>query len=290
MNVKGSAVHLSKVIMNLLHNGMEAMPAGGRIVVATSNIHLDRPVDGYEHIPSGAYVCLSVTDSGIGIPESDLHKIFEPFFTRKSTNRSGTGLGMTIIWATVKDHRGYLDIHSSEGQGTTLTVYLPATTESADLPHNRVVLEDYLGSGAILVVDDVVEQLHITANMLRKIGYTVHTSGSGEEAVSMFEKQQFDLIILDMIMPGGMDGLELYKKILKVSSTQKAIITSGYSKSERVGAMQKLGAEIFVQKPFTMERIGMAVKMTLAKPPATENSRTNRGDSAALPGDIDGKG
>jgi PAS domain S-box-containing protein len=277
MNIKGSAVHLSKVIMNLLHNGMEAMPAGGRIVVATCNIRFDRAVDGYEVIPSGEYVCLSVADSGIGISDADLHKIFEPFFTRKATSKSGTGLGMTIIWATVKDHHGYIDIRSREGQGTTLTVYLPATAESADLQHNRVVLEDYLGSGSILVIDDVAEQLHITASMLRKLGYTVHTCGSGEEAVCMVEKQQFDLIILDMIMPGGMDGLETYKKILKISSGQKAIITSGYSKSERVGEMQELGAGAFVQKPFTMERIGMAIKETLAKPSASEGSLTNRG-------------
>ncbi len=128
------------------------------------------------------------------------------------------------------------------------------------------------------MVDDVAEQLHITANMLRKLGYTVHTSGSGEEAVCMVEKQQFDLIILDKIMPGGMDGLETYKKILKVSAKQKAIITSGYSRSERVGEMQELGAGAFVQKPFTMERIGMAVKMTLGKPSATENPRINRGN------------
>ncbi len=263
MNIKGSAVHLSKVIMNLLHNGMEAMPAGGRILISTGNVHLDQAVDGYERIPTGEYVCISVTDNGIGIPQADLPKIFEPFFTRKAAKKSGTGLGMTIIWATVKDHHGYLDINSREGQGTRLTIYLPATAESGDLEKRQVVLEDYLGSGTILVVDDVSEQLHITANMLRKIGYTVHTAGSGEAAVAMVEKQNFDLVILDMIMPGGFDGLETYQKILELFPKQKAIISSGYSQSGRVVEMQGLGAGIFIQKPFTLEQIGMAVKTTL---------------------------
>jgi two-component system, cell cycle sensor histidine kinase and response regulator CckA len=271
-NINGSAVHLSKVIMNLLHNAMEAMPAGGRIIISTSNTFLEKALDGYEPIPAGKYACVSVADDGVGIPHSDLPRIFEPFFTRKAMSKSGTGLGMTIIWATVKDHQGYLDIRSREGQGTTLTVYLPATTKSADLPQHRMVLEDYLGSETVLVIDDDTEQRHITANMLEKLGYTVHTSGSGEKAVLMVEKQPVDLVILDMIMPGGMDGLETYQTILGIFPEQKAIITSGYSKSERVGALQDLGAGSFVQKPFTMEQIGMAVKTALAKP--TERQRS----------------
>jgi PAS domain S-box-containing protein len=264
MNIKGSAVHLSKMLMNLLHNGMEAMPAGGGIFVRTCNTCLDTAIDGYERIPAGEYVCLEVADNGIGIPATSIPQIFEPFFTRKATTTSGTGLGMTIVWATVKDHHGYLDIHSREGQGTTLTIYLPATAESVDTERHQVVLEDYLGSETILVVDDTAEQLDITANILKKLGYIVHTAGSGEEAVRMIAKRPMDLVILDMIMPGGIDGLETYKQIRAISPNQKAIITSGYSESERVRAMQDLGAGTFVQKPFTMERIGMAVKTALA--------------------------
>ncbi len=265
-NIKGSAVHLSKVVMNLLHNGMEAMPAGGEILISTRNISLKLSLDGYERIPAGEYVRISVTDNGTGISSVDLPRIFEPFFTRKAMNKSGTGLGMTIIWTTVKDHHGYLDIHSREGEGTTLAIFLPATKENPDLQKNRIMLEDYLGSGSILVVDDVALQRQITANMLSKIGYVVHTAGSGEEAVIMSERQPFDLVILDMIMSEGMDGLETFKKIIQISPKQKAIITSGYSKSARVEEMLKLGADSFVQKPFTMEQLGIAVKTALAKP------------------------
>jgi two-component system, cell cycle sensor histidine kinase and response regulator CckA len=262
-SVNGSPVHLSKVIMNLIHNALEAMPAGGRVVISTSNTFLDTSLDSYECIPAGEYVCTSVADEGVGIPSADLHRIFEPFYTRKATEKSGTGLGMTIIWATIKDHNGYLDIRSREGQGTTLTIYLPATQESADTRQGRIVLEDYIGSESILVVDDTAEQRDITRNMLVKLGYTVHTAANGEEAVAMIRKRPVDLVILDMIMPGGHDGLETYMEILLIAPGQKAIIASGFSESERVQEAQRLGAGRLVQKPFTMEQIGMAVRKEL---------------------------
>ena len=222
MNVEGSAVHLSKVIMNLLHNAMEAMPAGGKVIISTGNSSLHTNLDSYEYIPAGEYVCTSVADNGVGIPEADLPRIFEPFFTRKVADESGTGLGMTIIWATVKDHKGYLDIRSQEGQGTTITIYLPATKESGDGNNGRTVLADYIGSETVLVVEDIAEQSDITRNMLIKLGYTVLTAASGPEALMILRKQPVDLVILDMIMPGGLDGLETYEKILRISPNQKA--------------------------------------------------------------------
>ncbi len=265
-NIKGSSVHLSKVVMNLLHNALEAMPAGGRIIISTCNTCLDSSFDGYELIPAGEYVCLSVADNGVGIRHADLHRIFEPFYTRKATDRSGTGLGMTVIWATIKDHDGYLDICSQEGKGTTLTIYLPATKEDVDLREDRIVLDDYIGSETILVVDDNADQLDITKNILVKLGYNVLVAANGQEAVATIQKQSVDLVILDMIMPGGLDGLETYREILRIAPNQLAIINSGFSESERVKEIQRLGAGLYVQKPFTMERIGMAVRKELSKP------------------------
>ena len=267
MNVKGSPVHLSKVIMNLLHNALESMPAGGRVDVATSNVRLGRSLNRYECIPAGEYVCTSVADNGVGIPPADLHRIFEPFYTRKTIGRSGTGLGMTIIWATIKDHEGYLDISSQEGQGTTLTVYLPATRESAGMEQGRGLLEDFLGSETVLIVDDIAEQREIGRNMLVRLGYTVLTAAGAAEALAVLQKQPVDLVILDMIMPGGPDGLETYKEILRIAPDQKAIITSGFSESERVKELHGLGAGGYVQKPFTMEKIGMAVRKELDRLP-----------------------
>ena len=155
LNVKGSKVHLSKAIMNLMSNATEAMPSGGLVTLSSENTYLDSPKNAYEIIPEGEYVVFTLIDEGIGISSKDLKHIFEPFYTKKSMGVSGTGLGMTVIWATAKDYGGYVDISSQEGTGTRFDIYLPATREEVADEPVRVVLEDYLGSERILVVDDV---------------------------------------------------------------------------------------------------------------------------------------
>ncbi|TKB25072.1 CHASE2 domain-containing protein [Desulfopila sp. IMCC35006] len=265
LNVQGSAAHLSKAIMNILHNGLEAMPAGGKIVISTANVCIDTMLTGYENIPPGDYVCTSISDSGVGISQEDLARIFEPFYTKKSMHYSGTGLGMTVIWATVKDHHGYIDIQSEEGQGSTFRFYLPITRQSLTSQQDRIVLDDYLGRETILVVDDIQEQLDIAKNMLTRLGYTVHTATSGQEALAIIKQQPVDLVILDMIMPGGLDGLETYQKIIQLYPQQKALITSGFSESIRVKKLLQLGAGDYVQKPYTMEKLGVAVRSELDK-------------------------
>ena len=263
MNIKGSKVHLSKVIMNTLNNAAEAMPSGGNIRISTFNKYLDVPLHVYEEIPEGEYVCFRIVDEGVGIGPDDIKKIFEPFYTNKSMKRSGSGLGMTIIWATIKDHAGYIDIQSKEGDGTQFTMYLPATREIADNNGHKMVLEDYLGKENILIVDDIPEQIEIASKMLTKLGYTVFSARSGEAAVDFMEKQGADLIVLDMIMPGGIDGLETYQRIVSIHPQQKAIIASGYSETERVKMLRELGVKTYIQKPYTLEKIGIAVRMEL---------------------------
>ena len=262
MNIKGSPIHLSKAIMNILANGFEAMPAGGTLRIVTSNVYVDRELEGYESIPEGEYSCVSISDTGVGISRDDLKKIFEPFYTKKSMHMSGTGLGMTVVWGTVKDHGGFIDIKSSVGKGTTFTLYIPSTRDQ-ETYQSRIVLDDYLGTETVLIVDDVPEQLEIARNMLEKLGYTTITANNGRKAVEIFKQQDFDLLILDMVMPGGMDGLETYQEIAKLKPRQKAIVTSGYSESERVQALRKLGVSRYVQKPYTMEVFGMAVRKEL---------------------------
>jgi CheY-like chemotaxis protein len=246
--------------MNILSNGLEAMPTGGDIIISTTNVYIDTDFEGYETIPEGEYVCISVSDSGVGIPADDLKRIFEPFYTKKSLHLSGTGLGMTIVWATIKDHNGYIDVQSEEGRGTTFQFYLPTTREDVRAQQRRIVLHDYLGSETILIVDDVPEQLDIAKNMLSKLGYTVHTAGSGEKALKYIKQHPVDLVILDMIMPGGLDGLETYQEMIQLFPDQKAIISSGFIESERVKKLLHLGAGDYVQKPYTLEKLGMAVR------------------------------
>jgi two-component system, cell cycle sensor histidine kinase and response regulator CckA len=262
LRVKGSRVHLTKVLTNMLNNAVEAMPAGGTVRVATCNRYLDRKLECYEEIPAGEFVCVSVADEGVGIAEEDLHRIFEPFFSKKSLRRSGSGLGMTVIWATVKDHGGYLDLQSREGEGTRIEIYLPATRQEQETV-KEPVLENYLGNERVLVVDDAPEQSQVAVNMLTKLGYRVQAVASGEAAIAHLSREPADLVLLDMIMPGGLDGLETYERILEIRPGQKAVITSGYSESQRVKALQELGAGAYLAKPYTLEKIGMAVRQEL---------------------------
>ena len=176
---------------------------------------------------------------------------------------SGTGLGISVVWGTVKDHDGYIDITTEEGTGTTFSLYFPAS-RSGMLPPESIRIEDYLGKGeSILIIDDAREQREITARMMQRLGYVVTTVASGEAAVERMGNGRFDLLILDMIMPPGMDGLETYLKILERVPHQKAIIASGYAETDRVRQAQRLGAGSYVKKPFTLEKIGLAVRAEL---------------------------
>ena len=177
--------------------------------------------------------------------------------------RSGTGLGMSVVWGTVKDHGGFIDIITEEGTGTRFILYFPATRLEKEISES-VHIDDYLGKGeSILVVDDVEEQRGLAARMMQRLGYKVDSAASGEEAVALIKKKTYDLLILDMIMPPGMDGLETYREILKTNSNQRAVIASGYSETERVREMQRMGAGGYVKKPYTLEKIGVAVRSEL---------------------------
>ena len=266
MNILGSPVHLSKTIMNLVSNAAEAMPRGGTIGIRTCNRYLDFTLKGYDHILEGDYVVLSVSDEGTGISPEDQARIFEPFFTKKKMGRSGTGLGLTVVWGTVKDHRGYIDVQSIEDRGTTFTLYFPATRKTGPESVESPIQADLRGNGEkILVVDDVAQQREIATAILRELNYTVAVVSSGEEAVRHIEETPADLLVLDMIMAPGIDGLETYRRILKIRPGQKAIITSGYAETQRVEIALALGAGSYLKKPYSMTNLGQAVKNELAK-------------------------
>jgi len=264
MNMIGSPMHLSKTVMNLLSNAAEAMPEGGEIRVLTRNVHIDMPVKGYDEVCEGDYAVLTVTDTGVGISEADMERIFEPFYTKKKMGRSGTGLGMAVVWGTVKDHNGYIDIESREGQGTSFTLYFPATQAQRPVKDERIPRDDYMGRGEmILVVDDMAEQRELVITILTRLGYRAEAAASGEEAVEYLRHTPMDLVILDMIMEPGIDGLETYRRIIEFRHNQKAIIASGFSETDRVREAQKLGVGAYISKPYLMETIGMAVRSEL---------------------------
>jgi PAS domain S-box-containing protein len=264
LNISGSSVHLGKTLFNLVSNASEAMPKGGGVTIKTANQYLDKPIHGYDEVRTGDYVVLSVSDTGEGIHEADLKRIFEPFYTKKEMGRSGTGLGLAVVWGTVKDHQGYLNVESEEGKGSVFTLYFPVTREDISSEAVAVTISEYMGSGeSILVVDDVKEQRDLAAGMLRTLNYSITSVSSGEEAVAYLMEHQADLMLLDMIMDPGMDGLDTYRSILKINPRQKAIIVSGFSESDRVKAAQDLGAGAYVRKPYIVEKLGLAVKKEL---------------------------
>ena len=267
-NIKGSSVHLRKAIMNLISNAAEAEPHGGLISVETANVELNEPLEGYATISPGPYALARVSDNGIGIAQADLKRIFEPFYTKKVMGRSGTGLGMAVVWGTIEDHNGYLAVDSREGQGTSFSLYFPATDEGLSLSDEACPVQSYIGRNeTVLVVDDVREQRELANDILTRLNYRVCTVASGEEAVAWLKTGQADLVMLDMLMEPGIDGFETFSRIKELHPQQRAILVSGYAENDRVRAAQAIGAGVYIRKPYTIEKLGVAIRRELDRKP-----------------------
>ena len=265
MNIGGSPVHIRKVLMNLVSNAIEAIKDDGEVIIKTRNRYLDRPLKGYDEVTIGEYVVLTVSDTGTGISAQDLERIFEPFYSKKFLGRSGTGLGLAVVWNTVQDHKGYIDVWSAT-QGTTFELYFPITRDEIHPINLTIPFEDLQGQGElILVVDDVESQRDISCKMLDTLGYDCKTFPSGEEVVEFLQANKADLIVLDMIMDPGINGRETYERVIEIHPNQKAIIVSGYAETEEVTKAQQLGAGKYIKKPLTLEKLGIAVKEELKK-------------------------
>jgi PAS domain S-box-containing protein len=263
-NISASPVHLRKTLYNLIANAGEAMAHGGVLTIKTANEYLDKPIHGYDEIREGEYVVLFVSDTGEGIEDADLKRIFEPFYTKKVMGRSGTGLGLAVVWGTVKDLQGYINVKSEKGKGSTFTLYFPVTGEKISAGSIAIDISEYLGKGeTVLVVDDVTGQRDLAAEMLAGLNYNVTSAASGEEAVAYLKEHKVDLMVLDMIMDPGMDGLDTYRNVLAIHPGQRAVIVSGFSETHRVNAAQALGAGAYVRKPYVIEKLGLAVRKEL---------------------------
>ncbi|WP_448871465.1 cache domain-containing protein [Desulfobulbus propionicus] len=265
-NMLGSPVHLAKTIMNLIVNGAEAMDQGGELHIRTENRYVDSALGRYEKVGQGEYVVLEIKDQGCGIDQDDLEKIFEPFYTSKKMGKSGTGLGMAVVWGTVKDHDGFIDCASTLGIGTTFSLYFPVTTQSHVQEIQNARKEEYRGHDEhILVVDDIAEQREIATTILTELGYRVTTAASGEEAIRLAGEQRFDLVLLDMILGEGMDGLDTYRRIIEHAPGQAAIITSGFSETDRIAEAIRIGVGQYIKKPYMISNLGRAIRNELAR-------------------------
>ena len=262
-NIAGSHAHINKVVMNLITNAYEAIEGAGAVTIKTLNRYIDQPIKGYDEVTIGEYALLSVSDDGPGVAGDDLERIFEPFYTKKVMGRSGTGLGLAVVWNVVQDHKGYIDVYTGPA-GTTFDLYFPITREGIWQEDVSLSLEEYKGDGEmILVVDDEANQREIFVNMLETLGYKAEAVSGGLAAVEYVEQNDVDLIILDMIMDPGIDGRETYERISRIKPGQKAIIVSGFAETDAVRAAQKLGAGQYIKKPIRINTLGKAVKMAL---------------------------
>ncbi|NOX33551.1 MAG: response regulator [Deltaproteobacteria bacterium] len=267
LNIKGSYIHIEKTIMNLVLNAAEEVSDkdNGKVLITTSNNYIDPSVPVYKDMVPGEYVILSVADNGSGIDKKNLKKIFEPFFTKKEMGKSGTGLGLTVVWNAVQDHNGFINV-TSNNKGTKFDLLFPAIRQEITQKAKQGTLDEIKGQGQmILVVDDLKDQQRIAVSILENLGYRTKAVNNGYAAVEFIKNNPADLVILDMIMAPSISGLETYQMIKKINPGQKAIIASGYSESKDVLTVQDLGAGTYIKKPYTVLDMGIAVKEELEK-------------------------
>ncbi|MBD3258343.1 PAS domain S-box protein [candidate division GN15 bacterium] len=265
MNIMGGRAQLHRVMTNLLQNSIDATRPAGTVSVRTENIYVDDENISYGRVPRGEYVKLSIVDTGCGIPEDVIESVFDPFFTTKSADKKrGSGLGLSVVNGVVRDHSGYIDLSTRIGKGTTFSIYLPVTRQSVDDFVEEAVVG---GDESVLVVDDDQMQREVSARLLAKLGYAVETADSGEAAVERLRQSAVDVLVLDMVMPPGIDGAETYRRITAIRPGQRAVIVSGYSESDRVRETQRLGAGAYVRKPITYRELASAVRGELDRVP-----------------------
>ncbi len=260
-----SQVHIKKCLMNLVTNGVEAVIDTGKVTITTHTHHQQKNAGSDDTLAEGEYIVLGIRDSGPGIAREDIDHIFEPFYSKKVMAKSGTGLGLTVVWNTVQDHNGKIIVDSSD-QGTLFQLYFPVASETENSPDVKESDAQSTGHGEhILIVDDEPLLRDIACRMLEALGYRVTSVASGEEAIAFVQKTRVDLLIIDMLMEPGINGYQTYKKILSIHPGQKAIIASGFSENKDVKATLSLGAEGFIKKPYSMTQLSRAIQITLKK-------------------------
>jgi two-component system, cell cycle sensor histidine kinase and response regulator CckA len=259
-NICCSPIHVRKCLMNLVINGMEAIQGKGTLSVSTGNHNqMAQVLRNKQKLPVGRYSKIVISDSGAGISPHEIEHIFEPFYTKKVMGRSGTGLGLAVVWNTMQDHGGAVNV-TSDPLGTTFELYLPTVVEKAIVVSDPPDWRTFKGNREqVLVIDDEPRQRAIAQELLTSLNYSVVVMPSGEEAVAYLETHSTDILVIDMIMDPGQNGRVTYEKILKIHPHQKALIASGFAEDEDVRATLALGAGAFIGKPYTLEKIGAAI-------------------------------
>lgn len=251
---------LSQALNNIILNSMQSMPDGGTVKVSAGNIEVTEgaPLP----LRPGRYVKTTIEDRGFGIPVKLLPKVFDPFFT---TKQKASGLGLAVTYSIIKKHQGHIGIDSEPGTGTSVHVYLPASRDELAGKGKEMICT---GSGRILVMDDEELVRDVADEMLKVLGYEAEFATEGREAVERYaaaraEGRPFDLVILDLTVPGGMGGRETMQKLMEVDPGVKAIVSSGYSKDTILAEYKKFGFSGVIAKPYRVSEFSKAVKSAL---------------------------
>ena len=264
-NIHCSSVHIKKCIMNLVSNAMEAIDETGHVLISTRNQYVDEKIAIKDGIRAGDYAILTITDTGNGISENDLEHIFEPFYTKKIMGASGTGLGLAVVWSSVLDHDGTIQVESS-ARGTSFILYFPVSEKEVATKGTPSGIEALKGGGeTILVVDDEALLRDVASRFLKVLGYNPVCVDSGESAVTYLKENRVDMVLLDMLMDSGINGRQTYEHIIRLHPDQKAIIASGFSESEDVKMLLQQGARGFIKKPYSIEQLATAMKDGLGR-------------------------
>jgi PAS domain S-box-containing protein len=255
---------MEQVLLNLFVNAWQAMSGGGELHLQTENLIVDAAHFRHQQVRPGPCVCISVTDTGVGMDEQTRRRIFEPFFTTKEMGR-GTGLGLASAYGIIKNHAGAIKVYSEKGHGTTFAIYLPASENKvpAQKPRPQAILS---GSGTVLLVDDEQLVIDVGHQMLAHLGYKVLVARSGAEAVRVYaqQKSNIDLVILDLIMPGGGGG-ETFDRLLAIDAHVKVLLSSGYSINGQAQDVLQRGCRGFIQKPFGLDQLSTTIRKILSE-------------------------
>jgi PAS domain S-box-containing protein len=258
---------IEQALLNLYVNAWQAMPRGGDLYLKTENVILDAEFVNNKpyKVEAGDYIKITVTDTGIGIDKETQERIFEPFFTTKEMGR-GTGLGLASVYGVIKNHGGYINVYSEIDQGTTFSIYLPASRKKIQKEIEKTVPTVAMGTGTILLIDDEEMIIKVGEELLRELGYEVLSARSGQEAIELYQQNadKIDLVIMDMIMP-GMGGGETFDRLKRINPDIKVLLSSGYSINGQASKILERGCDGFIQKPFNLIQLSDKIQGIIVK-------------------------
>jgi PAS domain S-box-containing protein len=242
---------ISQVIHNLVINSVQAMPVGGVIKITAENSYVENSAG---NMRNGNYVKITLRDQGVGIPKEHLSKIFDPYFT---TKQKGSGLGLATCYSIIRNHDGYIIVESDLGTGSIFTIYLPAS-ESSFVEKKEYKIAVGMGHGRILIMDDEEDIREITTQILNRLGYESVSTSDGKEAIRLYHEAKesgkpFDVVIMDLTVPGGMGGKDATKKLLEYDPQARIIVASGYSNDPVMSDYKAHGFSGYIVKPFAVE-------------------------------------